>query len=158
MADLDFIGIDISGLDEVKRKLSALPEEASDEGVELVNEYMVNVERENARLPYAEEKFVWSSDRQRKAYFASNGFGAGIPYQRTQTLSQGWKTLGYGRNQIIVNEVPYAGWVKDEPTQIIGHKFRDWKTIQTDVQERMDQIVRRFEAGVRNAIHKLGLD
>lgn len=33
----------------------------------------------------------WSSDKQRKAYFATNGFGNGIPYKRTGKLVKAWR-------------------------------------------------------------------
>lgn len=33
----------------------------------------------------------WASEKQRKAYFASNGFGKGIPYKRSGKLSRGWE-------------------------------------------------------------------
>ncbi|MFH0938248.1 MAG: hypothetical protein V1899_03070 [Planctomycetota bacterium] len=32
----------------------------------------------------------WDSERQRRAYFASDGFGAGIPYRRTGAYEKGW--------------------------------------------------------------------
>jgi hypothetical protein len=35
----------------------------------------------------------WKSERQRRAYFATNGFGNGIPYQRSHKLSQGWRVV-----------------------------------------------------------------
>jgi hypothetical protein len=35
----------------------------------------------------------WKSERQRRAFFATNGFGRGIPYQRTHKLSQGWRVV-----------------------------------------------------------------
>jgi len=154
----DFIGIDISGVPELQAKMAALYPEAADAGVELVNEYMLNVEQENARLPYAGEPFVWSSDKQRRKVMALLREQGGPPYSRSQQLSRGWQLLGYGRNQILVNEVPYAQWVKQESTQIIGMAARGWKTIETDLRERAAQIQRRFEAGVKNAIKDLGLD
>lgn len=33
----------------------------------------------------------WDSVRQRKAFFASNGFGGGIPYRRRGRYEQGWQ-------------------------------------------------------------------
>lgn len=33
----------------------------------------------------------WDSVRQRRAFFASNGFGHGIPYRRQGRYEQGWK-------------------------------------------------------------------
>ncbi len=35
----------------------------------------------------------WTSERQRRAYFATNGFGAGIPYRRTHKLVGSWRVL-----------------------------------------------------------------
>ena len=32
----------------------------------------------------------WTSDKQRRAFFATDGFGAGIPYQRTHDLAAAW--------------------------------------------------------------------
>src|SRR6266404_203260 len=32
----------------------------------------------------------WTSERQRKAFFASDGFGNGIPYKRTDQLTDSW--------------------------------------------------------------------
>lgn len=33
----------------------------------------------------------WDSQKQRRAYFATNGFGKGIPYQRSHRYQLGWK-------------------------------------------------------------------
>jgi len=35
----------------------------------------------------------WTSERQRKAFFATDGFGRGIPTRRTHALSQGWRVF-----------------------------------------------------------------
>ncbi|MFA7386081.1 MAG: hypothetical protein WCZ87_00315 [Thiohalobacteraceae bacterium] len=35
----------------------------------------------------------WTSEKQRKAYWATNGFGAGIPYRRTNTLIHDWHVI-----------------------------------------------------------------
>ena len=32
----------------------------------------------------------WDSERQRRAYFATNGFGGGIPYRRTGAYERSW--------------------------------------------------------------------
>jgi hypothetical protein len=58
----------------------------------------------------------WTSDRQRRAFFASNGFGAGIPYRRTNALARGWNIQahrkGDGRTDIVIdNYAKYARFV-----------------------------------------------
>lgn len=155
--DENWIGIDLTGIDNLQEKLKQLYPELADLGTEEANAYILDVVKEDARLPYADEPFFWSSDKQRKAYFASNGFGGGIPYQRTGTLRDGWQVLGYGKNQIVVNEVMYSKYVKQASTQIIGMKFRDWDTIEEQIRTRLSQISRAFNEGVRDAIEKLGL-
>ncbi len=35
----------------------------------------------------------WKSKRQQRAFFATNGFGSGIPYKRTHRLSQGYRVI-----------------------------------------------------------------
>lgn len=59
----------------------------------------------------------WASVKQRKAFFASNGFGKGIPTKRSGAYQAGWKVVyrGLGRNDGAVieleNPVPYARYV-----------------------------------------------
>lgn len=59
----------------------------------------------------------WKSERQRKAFFASNGFGRGIPTRRTGTYIQGWKVIFRGLNVSdgvvieLVNPVSYSDYV-----------------------------------------------
>ncbi len=38
----------------------------------------------------SESPVHWDSEKQRKAYFASDGFGAGIPYQRSGNTRGSW--------------------------------------------------------------------
>lgn len=80
-----------------------------------------------------------------------------IPYRRTQNLRRGWERIGDGRNQIVVNQVPYAGYVKDIQSQSRGHMLRGWNVIQNDLRERMEEIVRKFDAGVDKALKRLAL-
>jgi len=45
----------------------------------------------------------WTSEKQRKAYFATDGFEHGIPYQRTGALAKAWQISkqGFGLNVLI---------------------------------------------------------
>lgn len=57
----------------------------------------------------------WTSERQRKAFFASGGFGKGIPYQRTGTYRDSWFVAADIENaQVVIqigNTAPYAQFV-----------------------------------------------
>ena len=156
----DFIGIEITGDKELAERLGKLSPEMQDAGVESANAYVVN--KQQAYIPY---KYVsvaqsggWKSERQRRYVMAAIRSGEiSIPYSRTQNLRKGWKTLGTGRNQIIVNEVPYSKWVKDIKTQSQGHMLRGWDVIQDDLRNWSKGILQKFEEGVRKAQKKLGL-
>lgn len=54
--------------------------------------------------------------RQRRAFFASNGFGGGIPGTRTHGISQGWQykveALDNGGEVVIYNDVPGVNYVE----------------------------------------------
>lgn len=51
----------------------------------------------------------WDSARQRKAYFASKGFGRGIPYRRSGRYPSGWKIVQKGSTgYTVINDSPAA--------------------------------------------------
>jgi hypothetical protein len=149
----DLIGIDITGDEELIKKLQALPLHLMDAGVENANRYMLNIERQNAPS-HKGEPFRWTSEKQRRYVHAT----VDLPYTRTQSLSRGWQLLGTGRNQILVNEVPYAPYLKTLASQQIGHMLRGWTTIEEDVKDHEPRMVQKFDEGVRKAIKQEGLE
>lgn len=72
---------------------------------------------------------IWTSAKQRRAYFATNGFGQGIPYRRSGKLQQGWRVElvpdDKGGEIIAYNEVPYTRWVQGASQQI-QHYATGW--------------------------------
>jgi hypothetical protein len=48
----------------------------------------------------------WDSDKQRKAFFATNGFGKGIPYVRTNQYVNGWQVAQFANGYSISNKHP----------------------------------------------------
>lgn len=66
----------------------------------------------------------WQTAKQRRAFFATNGFGGGIPHQRTHALSQGWQgsvdSAEIGGTLRVYNDSLTAGYVYgdfDNPRQ-----------------------------------------
>ena len=167
-----FIGIDIVGEEIVAAKLNRLPIEAQNEGVIEANKYIVNVMKAyqpyqhiwrsraftNLRFvtPGGKVKIGYASWRQFQYVHALAAEGK-LPYRRTQKLARNWKTVGAGRSQIVVNETEYAGYVMGKKEQDRLHNKMGWKPMEDRVKERMSEIVRRFEAGVKRAIRKVGL-
>lgn len=72
----------------------------------------------------------WKSERQRRAFFATNGFGKGIPYRRTGALAEGWHVeyagIRDGGSIRISNAAPYARFVVGDDQQPF-HADTGWK-------------------------------
>jgi hypothetical protein len=106
--------------------------------------------KESMYPPESDEPFVWSSEKQRRAYFATNGFGKGIPYNRTHNLMYSGRFVvdkKYSSLYITYeNSAPYFQYVQGYTSQIIGMKVRGWKPAS-------DAVIRR-ESDVFNAFHE----
>jgi hypothetical protein len=48
----------------------------------------------------------WDSEKQRRAYFASNGFGQGIPYVRKGNYIRGWAVAQLANGYSLSNKHP----------------------------------------------------
>ena len=53
----------------------------------------------------------WDSPRQRKAFFATNGFGHGIPYRRQGRYEQGWKLRATENGVVLENRTRAARYI-----------------------------------------------
>jgi len=86
--------------------------------------------------------FRWKSERQRRAYFATDGFGWGIPYVRTNALKDGWTT--HIRDQKdgavfeVVNNADYSVFVMGDWQQP-GHIQTGWNSAAEIVAKYREQ-------------------
>lgn len=72
----------------------------------------------------------WKSERQRRAYFATNGFGHGIPSTRSHQLARDWKvtveTVDNGGSIIVANANDAAGYVYgDDVNEVVRQPMFD---------------------------------
>lgn len=85
----------------------------------------------------------WKSERQRKAYFATNGFGHGIPYRRTGKLAKSWdvtfELTGSGGEINIVNDDPKARFVQGDDQQPF-HIDTGWRAAAPIAVDAIDEI------------------
>ncbi len=88
----------------------------------------------------------WDSERQRKAYFATKGFGKGIPYRRTGDYTDQWKLdklgeIGYRVSNFSLAARHVGGDIFGKSSNI--HKGR-WpnfrRTIDTELQNLPEDI------------------
>lgn len=84
--------------------------------------------------------------RQRRAFWATDGFGGGIPHVRTHAISEGWKyrvaALDNGGEFVIYNDVPgvnyVEGWDQQPFLAAVGWLYAP--PILADVSEEADEI------------------
>jgi hypothetical protein len=82
----------------------------------------------------------WTSERQRRAFFATDGFGHGIPYHRTGGVAAAWRlvvtaTLSQGVTVVARNDSPAAPFVYGAWKQVF-HTNTGWP----DARPILDQI------------------
>ena len=54
----------------------------------------------------------WVSDKQRKAFYASEGFGGGIPHRRSGRYTEAWKIIQKGNTgYTVLNDSPGAKFI-----------------------------------------------
>ncbi len=85
------MSIQIRGAKLVRMGLQNLQAEIPAIGAQQIYEAMQRAKARITRYPPSPRKVRWDSERQRAAYFATNGFGGGIPYQRTGTYGKSWR-------------------------------------------------------------------
>lgn len=86
--------------------------------------------------------FRWKSERQRRAFFATDGFGYGIPYVRTFALRDGWTTRIRDQQNGAIFEVEntadYARFVVGDDAQP-GHLATGWQSAGAIVASYREQ-------------------
>lgn len=75
-------------------------------------------------------KIEWETERQRRAFFATNGFGNGIPYKRTRQLEGSWVVVVSTQMRInlitLRNPKEYAKFVYPGKDQQRFHRNTGW--------------------------------
>lgn len=83
--------IAISGIDRLIDLFEKFPEIVNDIVVEEVNEVRPEILDDLGYTPGpVKYPIEWASEKQRKAFFATKGFGKGIPVPRTGGISRAW--------------------------------------------------------------------
>lgn len=143
----DFVGIDIQGLEPLRAKLTDLIDDLIAFRVTTdVAVYLLNVMRQYAPYRHISRAEAYGqpfqSDRQRRWFFWAIAEGLiESPYQRTQTLAQGWKIIGTGTNLLLANEVEYAPFVQgDSAQQANMMTLEGWSPLNQVLEDRSDRI------------------
>jgi hypothetical protein len=89
------------------RKMAALIDQLIVAGLQSMRQVAFNVrQRMQAEGKPVTYPVQWDSERQRRAFFATNGFGKGIPYRRTNRYRFGWREEHQAFGATLRNEHP----------------------------------------------------
>lgn len=125
----------LRGYEKLKAFLAELPRGTKIAAMRAAAEYFVGDEQHGLkhnpeRVNHGPENpYEWQSEKQRRAYFATDGFGGGIPYRRTGSLSDGWSFSEQDSNWTMVkleNPVSYGQFVQGVNIQR-GHIADGWR-------------------------------
>jgi hypothetical protein len=148
--------VEIIGMKEVVSRISSLPDAAKQEVLEDVASYAIaEVFSETPpRVFHGPGKpYQWQSEKQRRAFFASDGFGQGIPTKRTGELKSSWNYEIQGDSVKIINQANYAQFVIGGDIQR-GHIADGWKNMVESWSGKLSFRSSKFRSVVMGAVQK----
>lgn len=130
-----------------------------DVATEFDTEVMPQLRRIPPPHPFQPGLFPWTSERQRRAFFASNGFGGGIPTKRTGRIADSWGLVTSRRGQTVSftarNRHPAAQYLygrinlRDRAAAIKPqqrfHRITGWPIAHDILAPASEKIKRRFK-------------
>jgi len=93
----------------------------------------------------------WDSKEQRIAFFASNGFGRGIPTKRRNEYVKAWTIIKNENGYVLVNALPQAKFIGGGPfggSQSRIHQDR-WELLRTAFVEETEKLPEKVSEQIR---------
>ena len=143
----------------MRRKFGNWPKIIQDEVIDEVNKYIMKDIKKYPSYSYVSFKSAyggWFSDKQRKYVMARIKEGSirpGTP-NRSGRFGQGWKVIDKGTSSMIVNEVPYSGYLMGSG-QARMHKKIGWKQIPEWISNHMGNIIKAARQGLSDALRRI---
>lgn len=156
------VNFEFSALARLEHAFLLMPETFQEEFTDAMGD-VLELMREPVAQPGERPTYPinWASEKQRRAFFATDGFGRGIPTPRTDGLVNSWqKAIQLGltglatiQGKLFTNSIA-ARFVLDENSQ--SPIFRGfWKTAQPQWQERTETANQRFGKAVVDGMAKM---
>lgn len=155
MADDSGVKIEVRGIKELQALFKSVPRGTTRAAIKAATDYLVGDDRHGLkhypnRVMHGKiNPYQWQSERQRKAYFATDGFGGGIPSKRTNKLKDGWqmRMTSNGYKMHITNKTPYVHFVMGKWLQR-GHIADKWRTADAVIQSNLAGAFREVHRAV----------
>jgi len=106
------LSIHTVGADLVRKGLEDIDAQIPQIGRQRIYDALVRA-RTRLRAPVSRPSHPihWDSERQRRAFFASDGFGRGIPSRRTGRYQRGWELVRLGNGYRMENAADHAKYL-----------------------------------------------
>ena len=149
------ISLNLSIEDRITEFIKTVPQGVKVVSLRAIGTYLLGNERRGLRHYPPRRKhdennpYKWQTERQRKAYFASNGFGGGIPSARSGELSRAWQMTNTSdwRRLKLDNVAPYARFVQGANLQR-GHLADGWRYATDVVRTNLDGAIQEGQREV----------
>jgi hypothetical protein len=154
----------LRGNERIAQFLSIVARGAKITAMRAIAEYLLGDERHGLRYSpprvnhNESNPYRWTSEKQRRAYFATDGFGGGIPYQRTGNLAEAWtmEEANSDWNTVkLTNNSEYGQYVQGDEQQV-GHKADGWRLIATIIRDNINGAIRAGQQAVDRFIKSKG--
>lgn len=148
---------DVNQIAKIKEKFDKYPPYVIGKGLDAATNYLNNPTFKQSIYPPSQsgQPFIWSSEKQRRYVFAN----IKLPSTRTYYLASSGTFVADKRYSSLYiyyqNVASYAQWVIGNFTQIIGHKARGWKAVNSIVIDKRNDIMREFDNGTKNAWNEM---
>lgn len=100
----------------------------------------------------------WDSDKQRRAFFATNGFGGGIPHVRQNVYVGAWQQKTIRGGYQVSNKLKYAGYIAGDiygNRQSRIHRGR-WPVFRRVVDKALKGISKKLLTALTVTATKIG--
>lgn len=139
------------GAELVRQGLEDLDREIPKIGKRQIYDMMIRARsRLRAPAPRPTYPITWDSDKQRRAFFATDGFGHGIPYRRTGRYEAGWDVIptptGY-RMENSWSKARYVGGDYSGQGQSLIHAGRH-PLFQNVIEEEIQELPEGIEEAI----------
>jgi len=148
-------------VDKVKKFIASLPLGAKIAAMEAFSEYVVGDENHGLKQEPEQKThgvgnpYEWQSENQRRAFFASDGFGRGIPTVRTHEGVNSWTVISKNSNWTQVKIEGGNVFVQGDWQQK-GHKRDGWRKYSEILKTNMAGGIRHAMSKVNEFLKKKG--
>jgi len=96
----------------------------------------------------------WDTDRQRKAFFASDGFGRGIPTTRSGEYTKAWEVIKAENGYDVGNPLTHAKYIGGTPRSV-NRQSRIHRGRWNLFKEAIDRTIKRLPKKVKESLQQI---